>query len=304
MRALVTGATGFVGPHLLSLLNQPAVLSRNAAKAKQSLANYGVSAAYDWDPMAGPPPEVAFNGIDAVFHLAGESVAAGRWTAEQKRRIRESRVQGTRNLVERLRKLEHRPSVLVSASAVGWYGSRDDEVQDETAPPADDFLAEVCVAWEREARMAEQFGMRVVPLRVGVVLGKEGGAIQKLLTPFKLGVGGPLGNGKQWMPWIHVDDLAAMFVHAAEQPQLAGPMNGVAPNPVTNKEFTKALAAALHRPAFLPTPYFALRVMIGKFANVLFDSQRVVPKVALESGFKFRYPTIREAMEAIFSGKP
>jgi uncharacterized protein len=300
MRALVTGATGFVGPRVLKLLERPAVLSRNAAKAKQSLAPYDISAAYDWDPMAGPPPAAAFDGIDAVIHLAGDPVASRRWNDEKKRAIRESRVQGTRNLVEGLRKLDRRPPVLVSASAVGWYGSRGDQVQDESAAPADDFLAEVCVAWEREARAAEELGMRVVTVRVGVVLGKEGGAIQKMLMPFKMGVGGPLGSGKQWMPWIHVDDMAAMFVYAAEKSQLSGPMNGVAPNSVTNKEFTKAFAAALRRPAFIPTPYFALRLMIGEFAQVLFASQRIVPKVALENGFQFRYPTIREAMAATF----
>ncbi len=303
MRVLVTGATGFVGPHVLKLLDRPVVLSRNAAKAKQSLAKYGVSAAYDWDPMSGLPPAEAFDGIDAVIHLAGDPVASRRWNSEKKQAIRESRVQGTRNLVEALRRLQNRPPVLVSASAVGWYGSRGDQIQDETAPAADDFLAEVCESWEREARAAADLGMRVAMVRVGVVLGKEGGAIEKMLMPFKLGVGGPLGNGKQWMPWIHVDDMAAMFVHAAEKPQVSGPINGVAPHSATNKEFTKALATALHRPAILPTPYFALRLMIGEFAQVLFASQRVVPKVAMDSGFQFRYPTIREAMEAIFPPK-
>lgn len=301
MRALVTGATGFVGPYVLKLLDRPAILSRNAAKATQKLGQYNISAAYDWDPMSGPPPAEAFEGIDAVIHLAGDPVASQRWSDEKKRAIRESRVQGTRNLVEGLRRLSNRPPVLVSASAVGWYGSRGDEIQDETAPPADDFLAEVCEAWEREARAASDLGMRVAMVRVGVVLGKEGGAIEKMLMPFKLGVGGPLGNGKQWMPWIHVDDVAAMFVFAAKQSGLSGPMNGVAPNCVTNKEFTKAFAAALHRPAILPTPYFALRVMIGEFAQVLFASQRIVPKVAIDHGFQFCYPTIREAMEAIFT---
>lgn len=294
MRALVTGATGFVGPHLLALLERPVVLSRNAERARQSLAKYDVTA-YSWNAASEPAPVEAFVGIDAVFHLAGEPVADGRWTEERKARIRDSRVIGTRNLVETLRRLERRPSVLVSASAVGWYGSRGDEILDETAPPASDFLADVCVAWEQEARAAMEFGMRVVNIRVGIVLGKEGGALAKMLTPFKLGVGGPLGNGRQWMPWIHVDDLAAMFFHAAKSADASGPMNGTAPNPVTNKEFTRTLAKALHRPAFLPAPYFALRLAIGEFAAVLFQSQRAIPKAALDTGFTFRFPRIEDA---------
>ncbi|MCC7085184.1 MAG: TIGR01777 family oxidoreductase [Pirellulales bacterium] len=301
MRVLMTGATGFIGLHVLKLLDRPAVLSRNATNARQRLAPFNISAIYDWDPLAEPPPVSAFEGIDAVIHLAGDPIANRRWNQEKKRAIRASRVQGTKNLVEGLRQVERRPSVLVSASAVGWYGSRGNQIQDESAPPADDFLAQVCVAWEREAREAQALGMRVVTLRIGVVLGNDGGAIQKMLLPFKLGVGGPLGNGRQWMPWIHVDDLAAMFVHAVEQPLVSGPMNGVAPNPATNKEFSKALGAALHRPAILPMPYLGLRWMIGELAQVIFASQRVVPRVAQDTGFHFHYPTIREAIEAILA---
>ena len=242
----------------------------------------------------------ALDGVDAVFHLAGDPVAEGRWTAEKKQRIRDSRVLGTRHLVDALRKLERRPSVLVSASAVGWYGSRGDEVLDEASPPAHDFLADVCVAWEQEARRAAEFGMRVVSIRTGMVLG-DGGALPKMLPPFRFGLGGPLGNGKQWVPWIHVDDLAAMYLHAAENTNVSGPMNGVSPQPVANKEFTKVLAAVLHRPAVLPAPYFALRLAFGEFAQILFDSQRVLPKAAERSGFQFRYPELRPALEAILS---
>lgn len=300
MRALVTGATGFIGRRLLELLDRPVVLSRDANRARQALSKYQVEA-YSWDPMAGPPPAQAFDGVEAVFHLAGESVASGRWTARRKRRIRESREVGTRHLVDGLRQLRQRPQTLVSASAVGYYGSRGDDVLDESAPPGNDFLAYVCVAWEREAQRAAEFGMRVVCMRTGIVLGPRGGALAKMLTPFKLGVGGRLGNGRQWMPWIHVDDLTALYVHCAKQPPLSGPVNGAAPNPVTNREFTKALAAAVHRPAVLPAPYFALRVVLGEFAKVLFDSQRAVPQAALASGFEFRYPELGPALEAIIS---
>jgi hypothetical protein len=283
---------------LLAKLERPVVLSRNAERAAESLARYNVTA-HKWDSMHEPAPAAAFEGVDAVFHLAGEPVAEGRWTAEKKRLILDSRVLGTRNLVETLRKLERKPSVLVSTSAVGWYGSRGDELLDETALPADDFLAEVCVAWEREAREAAEFGVRVVCIRTGVVLGPDGGALKKLLTPFRLGLGGRLGNGKQWMPWIHVEDLASLYVYAAEHADLAGPANGVSPNPVTNRQFTKDLAAVLHRPALFPVPFFALRTLMGEFAQVLFDSQRAVPKAAVASGFQFRFPTLPTALKAI-----
>ncbi len=300
MRALVTGATGFVGPHLLAKLSRPVVLSRDADRARQLLSKFDVEV-FAWDPLAGPPKPEAFHGVDAVFHLAGDPVASGRWTAEKKKRIRDSRIIGTRNLVEGLRALSERPRVLVSTSAVGYYGSAGDAVLDESSPPGNDFLAEVCTAWEREALAVAEFGVRVAVVRTGIVLGREGGALKKLLTPFRLGLGGPLGNGKQWMPWIHVDDLVAMYMHAAEHEEIHGALNGAAPNPVTNKDFTKALAATVHRPAILPTPYFALRLALGEFAKILFDSQRVVPQKALAKGFQFRYPEVGPAMTAILA---
>ncbi len=298
MKALVTGATGFVGRHLLARLDRPVVLSRDAERARQSLTKFNAEA-FAWDPLAGPAPPEAFRGVDTVFHLAGDPVAEGRWTAEKKQRIRDSRVIGTRNLVAGVRQLSEKPRVLVSASAVGYYGSRGDEVLDESASPATgDFLADVCRGWEAEAQAATELGIRVVSIRAGVVFGPDGGALQKMLMPFKLGMGGPLGKGHQWVAWIHVDDLVSLFMHATANETLSGPVNGTAPNPVTNKEFAKALGAALHRPAVIPTPYFALRAMLGEFAKILFDSQRVVPKKALASGFQFRYPEIGPALEA------
>jgi uncharacterized protein (TIGR01777 family) len=301
MRALVTGATGFIGPRLLRLLDQPVVLSRNASRASASLAPLAVRA-FDWNAMETLPPAEAFEGVEAVFHLAGEPVAGGRWTEARKQAIRDSRVIGTANLVRRLEELPQRPSVLVSASAVGYYGSRGEQELTEDSPPGNDFLAEVCVAWEREAQQAAELGIRVVRVRIGIVLGRGGGALQKMLTPFKFGLGGRLGNGQQWMPWIHVDDLARLFVHAAEHASLDGPVNGVAPGVARNAEFTKALARQLKRPAILPAPYFGMRLMFGEFADVLFASQRVVPKVAQQSGFEFRFPHLDLALHEILHG--
>lgn len=301
MKALVTGATGFVGPRLLRLLDAPVILSRSADRARTVLGTLA-GPIYRWDPQQGPPPAQAFEGVDVVLHLAGESVAEGRWTAAQKAKIRDSRVIGTRHLVQGMAQAAVKPRVLVSSSAVGFYGDRGDEELTEAAAPGHDFLADVCVEWEREACAAEQQGVRVVTARTGIVLGAGGGALAKMLPPFRLGGGGPLGSGRQWMPWIHVADLARLYVHAAETQSLSGPMNAVAPNPVRNSEFTKALAGQLHRPAFLPAPYFGLRLLFGEFASVLFASQRVIPRAALDSGFVFQYPELAAALRDILGG--
>src|SRR5207244_3694464 len=208
--------------------------------------------AFAWEPLSGPPPLAAFEGIETIFHLAGEPVAEGRWNEKKKARIRDSRIIGTRNLFAGLRVLADKPKVLISASAVGYYGARGDQELDERAPPGNDFLAEVCIGWEREALAALELGVRVVLIRVGIVLGKKGGALAKMLTPFSLGLGSPLGNGKQYMPWVHIDDLVELMLFAARQPSLNGPVNGVAPRPVTNREFTKTLGRVLGRPTFMP----------------------------------------------------
>jgi len=301
MKALVTGATGFVGPRLLRLLDKPVVVSRNPDRARQSIGHLA-GRIVRWDPMEGPPPPEAFEGIDVVYHLAGESVAGARWTTAQKARIRDSRVVGTRHLVQGIAQAATKPATLVSASAVGYYGSRGDEELTESASPADDFLARVCVEWEQEAMAAARLGVRVVTARTGIVLGSgSGGALAKMLTPFKLGAGGPLGNGRQWMPWIHVADLARLYVHAADHGEIRGPMNSVAPNPVRNSEFTKALGRQLHRPAFMPAPYLGLRIVFGEFAQVLFASQRVIPRVALDTGFTFQFPDITSALREILA---
>jgi uncharacterized protein (TIGR01777 family) len=247
----------------------------------------------------------AVKDVDTVFHLAGESVAAGRWTKKRKARIRDSRVFGTRHLIEALSQLpaSERPRVLVSASAVGYYGSRGEETLTEESPPGDDFLADVCREWEHEAARAADLGIRTAMLRIGIVLGPGGGALQKMLPPFRFGVGGRLGAGRQWMPWIHVDDLAALFLHVAKTDTIRGPVNAVAPEPVRNRDFTKTLAKVLHRPAVLPAPYFGLRLLFGEFAQVLFASQKVEPRVAMATGFLYRYPRLEEALRAAIEPK-
>ena len=292
-KALVTGGTGFVGKRLCTLLEVPNVLTRSPESAPSELWK---AACFRWVPDDELPPPEAFDGCEAVFHLAGEPLAEGRWTESKKARIRDSRVVGTRNLVAGLRALDSRPPVLVSASAVGIYGSRGDEILNEQSQPASGFLGDVCRQWEAEAMRAEEFGMRVVTIRIGLVLGKEGGALARLVPLFKLGAGGRLGSGRQWMAWVHVEDLIRLLVFAAENSSLRGPVNGTAPNPVSNRGFTRALGQAVRRPALFPAPAFGLRLALGEFAEVLLASQRVVPKAAVDAGFQFQYSTIGTAL--------
>lgn len=295
MRVLVTGATGFIGRHLAARLTRPAVLSRDPMRARAAL---GPVDAFRWDPEAGPPPHEAFDGVDAVIHLAGENLGAGRWTKERKALILGSRQAGTRNLVRTLAVLPRRPSVLVCASAVGYYGSRGNEILDEAQGPGRDFLAQVCVAWEAEASQARSFGMRVVSPRIGLVLGAGGGALAALLPIYRAGVGGPFGLGGQWMPWVALDDVVGMLLHAASTPALDGPMNVVGPAPVTNRDFARALGKALGRPAIVPLPPFALRLAVGEFADALLASQRVVPGVADATGYRFACADLPAALRA------
>src|ERR1700686_1181731 len=235
----------------------------------------------------------------AVVHLAGEPVAQ-RWTRSARGRILKSRVEGTKSLVKALS--EHPPPVLISASAIGYYGSRGDEILTETSKPGGDFLAQVAIGWEREARSAEQFGVRIVPLRFGVVLGRGGGALKKILLPFRLGLGGRLGSGQQWMSWIHINDLMALMAFLLEESTLRGAFNATSPFPVTNREFTRALAEAVHRPAILPVPALALKVMFGEMSDVLLASQRAIPDAARRAGFVFERPDIFAALAQIIRG--
>lgn len=292
MRALITGATGFIGRRLVREFERPLVLSRRPEEARKLLPTAEI---YAWKPEESLPPAEAFEGVEAIFHLAGDSVASGRWTAAKKARIRSSRVTGTTNLIEGLRMLKQPPRVLVSASAVGYYGTRGDEVLDETAQPGTDFLAQVCQEWEAAAGRARELGLRVVTARTGMVIGQRGGALARMLTPFKLGLGGRLGDGRAWMPWVHLDDVAGLMLHAAKS-GMDGPMNVVAPNPVTNREFTSTLARVLHRPAVFPVPRFALALLFGELSTVLLASQRVVPRVAEKTSYRFRFTSLEEAL--------
>jgi uncharacterized protein (TIGR01777 family) len=296
MNVTLTGATGLIGSKLVRVLrdrgDEVTVLSRSPEKAQAAL---GVTAVA-WDPMAGPAPAEALRGRDAVVHLAGEPVAQ-RWNDDVKRKIMESRETGTRNLVAGLRAVgTDGPKVLVSSSAVGYYGKHGDEVVPESSPAGDDFLAGVCVAWEREADAAADLGLRVVKVRTGVVLDKSGGALKTMLPPFKLGAGGPVAGGAQYLPWIHVDDLVALYLHALDDPSWSGPYNGAAPEPVTNKAFSKALGRALHRPAIAPVPAFAIKLLYGDMAEIVTEGQRAVPERPLDGGFTFRHADLDEAL--------
>jgi uncharacterized protein (TIGR01777 family) len=253
-----------------------------------------------WDPLKGQPPEESLRDANAVIHLAGEPVAQ-RWTADAKRRIRESRVAGTRNLVQALASLRGRPEALICASAIGYYGSRGDEILKESSAGANTYLGEVCQAWEKEAQGAEPLGVRVVRVRTGVVLDARGGALQRMLPPFRMGVGGRLGDGQQWMSWIHLEDLAGMFQFALDHP-VEGALNGVAPYPVINSEFTRTLAQTLHRPAIFPVPAFALKTLFGEMSEILLASQRVAPAAAEAAGFMFRFPQLAPALAQVLRG--
>jgi len=297
MKVLVTGATGLIGRRLCHSLtgdvNTVVAVSRSPERAR----NLAAAETLKWDPMTGPPPPDALSGVDAVIHLAGEPVADRAWSQEQKRRVKDSRVVSTRNIVDAIRAAEVKPKVLVNASAVGYYGDRGDEKLYEDSPPGKGFLSEVCQAWEREATSVSELGVRLVLVRIGVVLSPQGGALAKMLTPFKLGVGGPLASGKQWFPWIHIDDIVGILRHSISTETLAEPINGAAPEEVTNAEFTRQLSRVLGRPAFLPTPEFALKLIFGERAEVLLASNRVVPRVAQQSGYKFKFPDLTPALK-------
>ena len=292
MKITLTGATGFLGKPLCAMLRAEGhvlrILSRSASRAPGHFV---------WDPLAGPPPEESLVGADAVIHLAGEPVAQ-RWSPEVKQKIRDSRVIGTRRLVEAMTTLSRRPAVLVSASGIGYYGSRGDEELTEASAPGEGFLPETCVEWEAQADLARSLGMRVVKVRTGIVLG-DGGALAKMLPVFRLGLGGPLAGGKMWMSWIHLEDMVRIIVWAATNEAVQGAVNGVAPNPVTNAEFTRELGKALHRPAFWPVPKLALQARFGEMASVVLASTRVLPKAALEGGFRFRQSDVGEALRGL-----
>jgi uncharacterized protein len=291
-RLLISGATGLVGRHLVEQRVGAKVLTRNPQRWT------GGAEAYAWDPLGALPPAAAFDGVDVVVHLAGEPLAEGRWTADKKQRIQGSRVLGTRHLVQALGELSQRPKLLITASAVGYYGDRGDELLDESSSPGTDFLAQVCCAWEHEALQARTFGIRVVCLRLGMVLAAGEGALARMLPAFRWGVGARLGDGKQWMSWVHVKDLVRLVQHACERNEISGPMNAVAPGAVTNAEFSLVLAKAVHRPLALGVGRHLLRLGFGEVAEVLLASQRVVPRVAQQTGFQFEFPELTAALRS------
>jgi len=299
MNITITGASGLIGRRLLKNLSAAGhsihALSRHAGTNLPPGVKLSV-----WDAEKGPPPDDSLRDADAVINLAGIPIAQ-RWSADVKRHIYESRVAGTRNLVAGIAKLAKKPQVLVSSSAVGYYGSRGDELLDENSAPAHDFIAGLCVEWEKEARAAESIGVRVVCIRTGIVLDPRGGALKQMLPPFKMGAGGRLGDGRHYMAWIHAEDIVSLFRFAIDTPTVPPTLNGAAPNPVTNSEFTRVLAATLHRPAILPMPAFALNLLFGEMSSILLGSQRAVPKAAESAGFRFRYPDLTGALSDILT---
>jgi uncharacterized protein (TIGR01777 family) len=295
MKVTVTGATGRIGSHLVAALkargDDVIALSRSPERASEQL---GVEA-LAWDPENESAPMPALVGRDAVVHLAGEDVGQ-RWSKDAKKRILDSREGGTRSLVHAIFDAKPRPPVLVCASAAGYYGARGDEPVDESGPPGSDWLAGVVVRWEAQADTAK-LGTRVVKVRTGVVLDADGGALAKMLPPFKAGIGGPVGGGKQYMPWIHLDDLVGIYLAAIDSPSFAGPINASAPNPATNKEFSQALGRALHRPAVAPIPGLTIKAMYGEMAQIVLKGVRMVPGRAAELGYEFQHPDLDEALQ-------
>jgi uncharacterized protein (TIGR01777 family) len=300
MKIAVTGATGLIGAALCERLRQEGNDVLVITRRENSSSPFTV---VHWNPERGELDTRSLEGVDAVVHLAGETIAE-RWTPEKKERIRTSRVAGTRFLVDGLKRLSKRPSVLIGSSAVGFYGNRGDEVLDEGSPPGTGFLPEICQAWEAEVARASELGMRAVRLRTGIVLSTKGGALAKMLLPFKLGLGGPVGSGSQWMSWIHIDDVVGGYHFALHHSDLSGVANLTTPQPVRNADFTRALGRALRRPAFLPAPGFALKLIFGEMAqDLLLDGQKVLPRRLESAGYKFQHTGIDDALADVVSSR-
>jgi len=299
MRIVVTGATGFIGAHLSRTLRARGDEVIGLSRDPDSVARRapGVSRTYAWDPMSEPAPAEALEQAAAVVHLAGESVV-GRWSEAKRRAIRDTRVLGTRNLVAGILRLENKPQVLVSASAIGFYGDRAGEELSEQSSGGNDYLASVCRQWEEEALKIKALGVRLVRIRTGIVLARDGGALGAMLLPFQLGLGGPLGSGEQWWSWIHRDDLVTLIIHSIDN-NIDGIWNGTAPNPVTQKEFARVLGRVLRRPAFLPAPAFALKLILGGFAAELLSSKKALPRAPEASGVVFKYRELELALREI-----
>ena len=296
---LISGASGFVGTHLTKFLLERGYKVKKLTRSPQD--NTG-GQAY-WNPERGEIELEALQDLDAVVHLAGENIA-GRWTEKKKAKIENSRVEGTKLLSESLAELDKRPEVLISASAIGYYGDRGDEVLTEESAPGEGFLADVGIKWENATKAAQEAGIRVCNPRIGLVLGMDRGALEKMLMPFKLGLGGKIGGGKQYWSWIAIDDLIGIIYYLLGKEDLSGAVNAVAPNPVTNSEFTSALGRALNRPTIFPLPAFVARGLLGEMADeTMLSSTRVKPQKLLDSGYEFKYPELEQALNSILKGR-
>jgi len=297
MKILVSGSHGLVGRALTTSL-------ANSGHEIVSLVRQSANdSEIEWDPNQGRINGQQLEGFDVVVHLAGESIASGRWTEEKKRKIRESRVQGTELLSSALARLSQPPPTFISASAIGFYGNRGDELLTEKSTPGEGFLPEVCVAWEKATGQAEAKGIRTIHARFGIILDEKGGALERMLTPFRMGVGGKVGNGKQWMSWIALDDVINALRFLIDEPGSEGAVNFTAPNPVTNADFTEALGNVLSRPTLLSVPAFAARLAFGEMADeLLLSSARVEPGRLKENGYEFKHPELSSALKAILGG--
>ena len=297
MKILISGASGLVGTHLIpTLLAKGNEVYKLVRKLPQN------SDEIQWDAEKGfaASEQAKLENFDAVVHLAGDNVASESWSEAKKKKIRDSRVVGTKVLVDAFKRTQNPPKHFVSASAIGFYGNRGDEVLTEESAKGTGFFPEVCTAWETEAQKAEEFDARVVCLRIGVVLAKDGGALEKMLTPFKLGVGGVVGSGKQWMSWIALDDLIKIIHYALENKNLHGSVNAISPNPVTNQEFTKTLGGVLNRPAILPIPEFGIKLLFGEMGKtLLLEGARILPKKLEDAGFKFNFTNLEDALKHV-----
>jgi uncharacterized protein len=298
MRVLVTGASGLIGREVCGLLEGE---GHEVHRTSRRASSGSGGSSFQWMPETQVLPPEAIAEADAVIHLAGEPIAEKRWSSEEKRKIRDSRVLGTRNLVAGLSAAGKPPSVLISGSAVGYYGDGGSRELDESAPAGEGFLSDICREWENEALAAAKLGMRVATVRTGVVLSTKGGALQRMLPAFRLGAGGKLGSGEQWFPWIHIADIAGLFLHSLTRDTVSGAVNGVAPGIVNNAEYTDTIAGVLQRPALVNVPEFALKLLFGEMSEVLLSSQRVTPRVALETGYQFKFADLKSALSNLLT---
>lgn len=302
MKVAITGATGFVGPRLVKKLrsqgHQPLILTRNQTTAARIFPNLEIVA---YTPTESGAWQNAIAGCDAVVNLAGVPIAEHRWTSQRKEEIFNSRKLGTQKIVEAIAQANPKPTVLINTSAIGYYGTSETASFDETSPSGNDFLAKVCQTWEGEAIKVKEAGVRLVILRFGIVLGNGGGALGKMLPPFQMFAGGPIGTGKQWFSWIHIDDLVNLIVTALTRSDMEGVFNATAPNPVRMSEFCHTLGEVLHRPSWLPVPSFAIEALLGEGANVVLEGQEVLPKRTLNYGFQYQYPTAKQALTEILT---